>query len=321
MKRDTVRDKHHHAGFDIVANRVIEIFREYMDRDNDMNGDICFWVTGHSMGGGVANLVASELLHGRSGINNRTDNVYCYTFAAPNTFYLTDNVNVTDSVVYPGKKITETYREPHGIKYRCIFNVVNGDDFVPELPMKDCGWTKYGRTATLSFNSNKKRIEDIVKSESKYDTMNYNWTNTKRFINETYLGNTQTIRDIIGSFNGIFEDDPENMRNSAYTFNDNDYVYMHFSDLTVPNNVKPYQKIDTVGEENIEYQMPAYFMQYLSFAMKSKLNSAGFWLAQFNRRCLGTKSIIVDRNAYIQTPHYLESYYYLTKKMSVNDFK
>ena len=72
-----------------------------MDNDYDMNSDICYWVTGHSMGAGVANIVAAELLHGASGINNRTDNVYCYTFASPNTFYLTDNTytkkNETDS--------------------------------------------------------------------------------------------------------------------------------------------------------------------------------------------------------------------------------
>ena len=72
-----------------------------MDINHDMEGDLCFWVTGHSMGARVANIVAAELLHGASGINNRTDNVYCYTFAAPNTFYLTDNTytkkNETDS--------------------------------------------------------------------------------------------------------------------------------------------------------------------------------------------------------------------------------
>ena len=46
MKRDTVRNKYHHAGFDISANRVIEILGEYMDENHDMQGDICFWVTG-----------------------------------------------------------------------------------------------------------------------------------------------------------------------------------------------------------------------------------------------------------------------------------
>ena len=139
---------YHHAGFDIVSNRILEIVREYMDKEaEDMFDDYCFWVTGHSMGGGVANIVSAELLHSWNGINSRTDNVYCYTFAAPNTFYLTDNKYERDNRGIEGKKITGNYREPHGVKYRCIFNIVNDDDFVPEVPMKDCNWTKYGRCA------------------------------------------------------------------------------------------------------------------------------------------------------------------------------
>ena len=323
--------KYHHAGFDISANRVMEILEEYMDENHDMQGDICFWVTGHSMGAGVANIVAAELLHGHSGINNRTDNVYCYTFASPNTFYLTDNTNTRKSIAFPDKLITENYREPHGVKYRCIFNVVNEDDFVPELPMKGCGWTKYGRTATLSFNSKKKRIEDIVKSESKYDI-----TNTKKFINETYNGNTQTIRDIVDSFNEIFEDDPENMRYSAYTFDDSDYLISrdYLTEPIIPKNTKPYQKIDS--NQLRQYQMPAYFMQYIAYCMHenddngnrvfeipgiANLNQVGFAFAALVKRYNSQRELIRDRSDLIQCPHYLEPYYLLTKTICINDFK
>ena len=330
--------KYHHAGFDIVANRVMEILGEYMDENHDMNGDLCFWVTGHSMGGGVANLVAAELLHSHNIVNNRTDNVFCYTFASPNTFYLTDNTYTRPNRVYHDETVTEAYREPHGSKYRCIFNVVNADDFVPEVPMRDCGWTKYGRTATISFNSNKKKIVNVVRSETKYSLLNYNWTNTNKFINDTYKGNTQTIRDIVGSFNSIFEDDPKNMRYSAYTFDDIDYLISrdYLTELIIPKNTKPYQKIDS--NQLRQYQMPAYFMQYISFAMKTDLNilgvdvlnqswvdlivhGAGFKFTKLLKRYISCRDILVDKNNYVKAPHCLESYYYITKTINAIDSK
>ena len=173
----------------------------------------------------------------------------------------------------------------------------------------------------------KKQIENVVRSETKYSLLNYNWTNTNKFINETYKGNTQTIRDIVDSFNEIFEDDPENMRYSAYTFNDNDYVYMHFSDLTVSKNVKPYQKIVTIGEENIQYQMPAYFMQYIAYAMHDGFHilehdntDISFAFTSFTKRYSSQRKNIKENNNLIQTPHYVETYYYLTKNISIVDF-
>ena len=325
MKRDTVRDKHHHAGFDIVANRVIEIFREYMDRDNDMNGDICFWVTGHSMGGGVANLVASELLHGRSGINNRTDNVYCYTFASPNTFYLTDNVNISDSVVYQGKKITENYREPHGIKYRCIFNVVNDDDFVPKLPMEECEWTRYGRTAKLSIEGKVKPV--ITKDKEYYE-----------YIKNQYKSNILLVDGTIASFNSMFPNTKNAMRKDTYTFNYLNPINYTITDsiydniVRIPDNAKPYQKILL----NIHHQTPAYFMQCVAAGMheynengerieifginKNKIDLAA---TKFGYRYTIPKltTLITGGTGFIENPHMLESYYALSKEINTTDFR
>ena len=57
--------KEHHAGFDIVSNRVLEVLRDYLSANNDkFKKNICFWVTGHSMGAGVSNLVGAKLVDG-----------------------------------------------------------------------------------------------------------------------------------------------------------------------------------------------------------------------------------------------------------------
>ena len=290
----------HHAGFDIVSNRIIEIISEYKNEINsNIKGKLCFWITGHSMGAGVANLVATDLID-----RGYRDNVYCYTFAAP---------------------------EPHGVNYRCIFNIVNEDDFVPEVPMSLCNWTKYGRTAKLSFNSNKSNIDTIIRNESKYSTIHYDWTNTKRFINEQYNGNTKTIEDIVSSFNSIFENNYDDMRYDAYIRNNNDYVILHASqqviEAAMPRNVKPYQKIDTSGEDIIEYQTPAYFMQYIAYSMHGGFpliiadsTQAGFFFASFTNKYSKTKEIVVKEKSLIVVPHYLEIYYLLTKKISITNF-
>ena len=332
--------KQHHAGFDIVTNRILEIVKEYVDANESKFGydeydnnavnnvvghtnggdEICFWVTGHSMGGGVANIVAAELVNGTCGGN--PDNVYCYTFAAPNTFYWTDNGEERDSAAFPGHKVLENYIEPHGAKYRCIFNTVNSDDFVPEVPMTKCNWTKYGRTASISFNINKAKIETIVKNEKKYDTLHYDWTTTKRFINE-YKGNKETIESIVNSFNSIFENDYSNMRYDTYDFGKDCYAQISkapSAEWIIPDNTKPYQKIYVTNMYNLDYQMPAYFMQYLSFAMHGAFPSFGFWKASFNKRFTRTKDIIVEKKELIQDPHFLESYYLVTKKISIIDF-
>ena len=232
----------------------------------------------------------------------------------------------------PGKQVKENYREPHGVKYRCIFNIVNEDDFVPEVPMKDYNWTKYGRTATISFNSNKSSIESAVRNSNKTIATNYITSATKKFICESYKGDTKTIEDIVRSFNTIFEDDPENMRYSAYSFYDKDYVIFYKSkqliEAPMPKNTKPYQKIDTSGDDILMYQMPAYFMQYLAHAMHGGFQvlnwddtDISFAGAAFAKRYFNQSKIIKDKSSFIKFPHYLEPYYIITQKVSIIDFQ
>lgn len=132
---------YHHAGFDIISNRILEVLNDYIiTYSSNFKGDRCFWVTGHSMGAGVANLLSASLVYGECGGN--ADNVYCYTFASPNTFYRTDSHYERPDYARPGENVTGTYAEPKGVRYRCIFNIVNDDDFVPKLPMEKCEWIR-----------------------------------------------------------------------------------------------------------------------------------------------------------------------------------
>ena len=195
--------------------------------------------------------------------------------------------------------------------------------------MSKCGWTKYGRTAKISFNNNKSNIDTIIRNENKYSTIHYDWINTKRFINEQYTGDTKTIEDIVDSFNSIFESDPENMRYSAYKFGNDDYILSqeYLTEPIIPLNTKPFQKREIIGGIPGQYQMPAYFMQYLAFVMHDGFNILGqdifdlnFLLAKFNKKYSSAQQVLIRKKDIIQPPHYLETYYLLTKSVSIIDF-
>ena len=385
----------HHAGFDIVSNRILEILNEYK---NSINGDIkeelCYWVTGHSMGGGVANLVAASLVYGECGGN--ADNVYCYTFASPNTFYRTDSHYEKLTEIIPGENVTGKYAEPKGIKYRCIFNIVNDDDFVPKLPMEECEWTKYGRVAKLSIkNEIYNRCINTVKlydyqtshysrpisnpSDARYsfDMIKMSYMN---YVTKKYSTKIFAINTIISSFNSMFTD-KTNMRNEAYRYVDN-YVDYAENEDTLEKGLgfysKVYQKYNILNAEirirtsrktkdsvsipikiKRQYQMPAFVMQNVANAVHTKVpewkerngireieirnqnegiernvgpfnielkeNEAVLFDAKFAKwgMFVSKWSMLIGEGKLkaIDYPHYLESYYTLSKEITTTDFR
>ena len=121
------------------------------------------------------------------------------------------------------------------------------------------------------------------------------------------------------------------MRYSAYEFSDDDYVISndYLTNPILPNNVKPFQKIDrNTRPAPSQYQMPAYFMQYLAYAMHGGFpliiadsSDAGFFFAKFTNKYINLKDTVIDRKNLIVLSHYLETYYLLTKKISTIYFK
>ena len=113
----------------------------------------------------------------------------------------------------PGHKVLENYKEPHGVNYRCIFNIVNDDDFVPKLPMEECQWTKYGRTARVSINDEKNIFYNSY-IDKRVGTV-------ERYVTDKYYTKPQSINSIIESFVNMY-DDKSNMRKESYEFKDDE---------------------------------------------------------------------------------------------------
>lgn len=100
-----------HAGFNATGKAVHKKLNTFLKTNKLKKGSVAFWVTGHSRGAAVANIMAKRLsdTYGKS-------NVYAYTFASP-------------KVVKVSTKTTK--------KYSNIFNYVNPDDVVTRIPTKD----------------------------------------------------------------------------------------------------------------------------------------------------------------------------------------
>ena len=73
--------------------------------------------------------------------------------------------------------------------------------------------------------------------------------------------------------------------------------------------------------------MPAYFVQYIAYCMhggfpiwKYDVTDIKFALTPLSSRYINQRTCIKERSDFIKAPHYLETYYLVTKKISIIDF-
>jgi len=115
---DDWSDHQNHKGFDVAATRIFRALGDYVEKYVD-DCETTYWLTGHSRGAAIANIVSAKLI-------DLDEEVFAYTFATPNT------------------TVKETADAPC---YDSIFNVVNENDFVTYMPMSQWGFVRYGKSA------------------------------------------------------------------------------------------------------------------------------------------------------------------------------
>ncbi len=121
--------KNTHYSFQIAKNLVLIDLQVYMgtlQAKGIQTNNSVIWVTGHSRGGAIANLLAAELTD-MSSTKNSIGDVFGYTFATANATTLYNN-------------------KP----YDNIFNYCFLDDFVPSVPLASWGYGNYGKTLVAS---------------------------------------------------------------------------------------------------------------------------------------------------------------------------
>ena len=126
-----------HNGFNRAANIVKKFVDEYINKMNNVEGSVKFWIVGWSRGGAVAGLVGKlyndycDICERKQGFSNYNKNIsinkgdiYVYTFASPKGFHITNN--------------------RHSRKYFNIRNVINDNDYVTKIPVKCWGFSRPG---------------------------------------------------------------------------------------------------------------------------------------------------------------------------------
>ena len=291
----------HHMGFDITANRLNDKLDDYMQPKGFNSSNTILWITGHSRGAALTNLLAAKRI-------NSGYNVFAYAFATPGT------------TTYTGSTPT---------KYDSIFNIINLDDFVPQLPLHDWGFTRYGQVVPGS-------IENSYASD---------WD---ELTGKTYVHAETAQTQALTKLSAISND-----RNSCY-------VYPSYASSTVVQSTESYPNTyqanaaatmfaaqypavcdDTYRIKNtgssltyyyyIEYQ-PAMLMMLMAEAMSDAglnnqnqfrlydlpnyLDTARDALVSYG--LFGESGVLWDKKS-IAYPHYLESYYTLACNLSEED--
>ena len=158
----------YHYGFKKAADGVLSTLRSKIKTKNNI-----FLITGHSRGAAVANIVAGELTIDKDLAS--ADHIFGYTYACPAVKIGADTT--LDNVI----------------------NINNPGDAIPELPLADWGYQRYGKS--LSLSTDKKF----------YDNMKVQYKNA---LGREYAGilNTDsyvaTLKTIAGTRDAYFQ--PEN---------------------------------------------------------------------------------------------------------------
>ena len=152
FKIDT--NKYYHQGFYDAYSKCKNELKYYLE--NYVSGDIKLFICGYSRGGAVSNLLAydidNEIDNNPNYLSKNTnlikDDFYCYCYEAPRG--LKESLNIDNS------------------KYDNVFCIVNENDFIPKLLMKQFGFRRIGVEIYLSTNindSNFKNMLDPIKEE------------------------------------------------------------------------------------------------------------------------------------------------------------
>lgn len=194
------KNKENHKGFDVTANRALNEIEKYMNSGFiDKSSDVSFYVTGHSRGAAIANLIAKDLVDKSEYNNNK---VFGYTFAAPNN-------TTSDEAYLP--------------EYKSIFNIVNSDDLIPYLPLGE----SYGLNS-VEYNSWGFTKYGVIKPYSIRDNCEAKWQRLSGVPDYNSNGN---FNDTLNAFGKIIDTSGDLSRNALYTFTGSDNECISFNIL------------------------------------------------------------------------------------------
>lgn len=108
----------YHKGFRVTEQRLLNFVDRYLETELPGVDHLCFWLSGHSRGAALANLMAGDMV-------DRGEETFAYTFATPAS--------------YCGASSTSS-------KYAGLYNICNSGDLVPNVPLAYWNFRHFGKT-------------------------------------------------------------------------------------------------------------------------------------------------------------------------------
>ncbi|MCL2082900.1 MAG: cellulose binding domain-containing protein [Oscillospiraceae bacterium] len=135
------------------------------------------WITGHSRGAAVANLVAADLT------NNATrSRIYAYTFATPNV----------------------TTKPKNQAQYMNIRNYVNTQDFVTGVPLTAWGYDKYGVTEVFESTDYRRNNDAFARAYLSLGKVGMNVNNTGKSAVRDFYKKAKTVNEYYSAVAPLF---------------------------------------------------------------------------------------------------------------------
>ncbi len=286
-----------HKGFDIAANRIMAYTEQYMERCGLYEDTLTYWVTGHSRGAGIANIIGASL-------ESQGKHAFTYTFASPNTTLATDAAS-----------------------YRTIFNLINIDDFVPCLPMTAWGYSCYGVSSNgVSVYANYEKDWETYTGVSDYNSDADGMGDCVLRIGYI-LTDGRDPREDCYRYTCTCHGDGTNptitIKNTGMSESSREKAI-----AKIPSNALPYCQITRydggwVGGWDFEVcQSPAYFMQLLAAFMGGEIDAYRFAVElNIADRYEDAKSALVSVGlGGAEHPHYPETYCFLADRLTAASF-
>ncbi len=177
------KNKLNHKGVDVASNRIYDYIMSYVKKNTKYSNTKAIFINGFSRGASIANILGTKFEEDR-----RFDS-YTYTYAC---------MNVTT--------------DKNAGRYKTIFNIMNEDDMVPNLPLKEWGFRKYGKTFSASIKSD----------YTKYPWTSKEGTTWKEKFGKNYNDN-ENLEPLLNEFKKIVK-----CREDIYKFtNDKDTFYTY----------------------------------------------------------------------------------------------
>ncbi len=190
-----------HRGFDNAARVVKNFVDNYINGTEGIEKNVKFWIVGYSRGGAVAGLVGK--------LYNDSCNVYDCEGILDS---YNKNINISQDDIY-----TYTFEAPMGYsdvisnkcgKYYNIHNIINDDDFVTKLALREWGFVRPGIDHKLLEEKNSEeilKVKDVLSKmcvnihgknkveykADKFQTYGCNWfsediSTQSKFLNEFF---------------------------------------------------------------------------------------------------------------------------------------